>query len=321
MTQATETRTTYCPSCGEVAGSADRFCRACGHGLDADIEPSAPVGDPGGPEGHSSAEGPPRHRGRWLAVAAIVIAALVAAAVVVITSGTFRSAKAGPTRAVLAAQRLQRSRTRLLPQLRASASQRTAFFVSERTFLSAMADAKDKVRRYQRQVAANAAESKRITEINQPAMDACSTEPVPCPDPTYPTDPPAPDVSGDVSRLRHASARLNSLHAQVLNVSPQPELKVIYTQFQTAIEDLASDATANADTLTKAVTPPDPNAETYGTVDASQIKTLHGESAIPAIRQMNDALVRELRQLRLAVGDYDVPGGSDADPSDHSTLA
>jgi hypothetical protein len=322
MSEVTQDTTGYCPSCGTSVGEADRFCRACGQGLDPHAASSIPLADGIATDSDGSAQRAPARRSRrWAAVAAVTIVALVAAGVALIATGTFQTAKAGPTKAQVVAQRLERTRARLLPQLRDAASQRTAFFVSERTFLSAMADSRGKVHRYLRQVAANAAESKRITEINQPAMDACTTQPVPCPDPTYPTDPPAPDVSGDVHRLRNASSRLNVLHAQVLNVTPQPELKVMYTQFQAAIEALVSDVTANADTLTKAVTPPDANQETSGGVDASQINTLRDESAIPAIRQMNNALVREIHQLKLAIAEYDVPGGSDADPSDHSTLA
>jgi hypothetical protein len=320
MTEVTEDTTGYCPSCGASAGAADRYCRACGQGLDARTESSAPMANGAATKSDSTAERAPRRSRRWVAVGAVSIVALAAAGVALITTGTFQTSESGPTHAQVVAHRLERTRARLLPQLRDAASQRTAFFVSERMFLGAMADAKGKVRRYLRQVAANAAESKRITEINQPAMDACASQPVPCPDPTYPTDPPAPDVSGNVRRLRNTSSRLNALHAQVLNVTAQPELKVMYTQFQAAIEALASDATANADTLTKAVTPADSNQETSGSVDASQIDTLRDESAVPAIRQMNHALVREIHQLKLAISDYDVPGGSDADPSDHSTL-
>jgi hypothetical protein len=212
-------------------------------------------------------------------------------------------------------------RKRVIPQFQQVMRERTSFLVAERLFLSAMDDATTRVRRYQKQVAANAAESKRISEINQPGFDACSNYNVPCPNPTYPTDPAAPDVSADVRKLRKAGRRLNSLHAQVLNATPEPQLKVLYTQFQAAIEALAADASANADTLTKAVTPPDANVgESTGGVDASQIKTLHDESAIPAVRQMNQAAVRSIRLLKLVVRDYDVPGGIDADPDDHSNL-
>jgi hypothetical protein len=187
-----------------------------------------------------------------------------------------------------------------------------------------MSDARAKIRQYRRQHRAVQAETKRIDEINQPGWDACTQyTDVQCPSPRYPDQPTVPDVSTDIRRLHSASKRLDVLHASILNVGAPPQLKVFFAQLATAVDALNSDATYNADTLTKGITPPDSAPQTEGDsskgyMDDAQVNTLHDEQALPAVKEMNRAAMAAIGLLRLQVSEYDLPGGNDLDPGDHS---
>ena len=139
---------------------------------------------------------------------------------------------------------------------------------------------------------------------------------MPCPNPTYPSSPTAPSVQSDVSALRGAVSELATLNARLLAVTPQPELKVFYAQLGAAISSLSTDAQYNANTLSEAATEPS-NGNT-GSVDEKKASTLHAETGLPSVRLMNQEAVQLMHLLRLEISQYDVPGGTDANPADHS---
>jgi hypothetical protein len=91
---------------------------------------------------------------------------------------------------------------------------------------------------------------------------------------------------------------------------------VFYAQLQAAISSLSTDAQYNANTLGEAVTEPT-NGGT-GFVDEKKVSTLHAENGLPSVRLMNQQAVQLIHLLQLEISQYDVPGGSDANPSDHS---
>lgn len=126
----------------------------------------------------------------------------------------------------------------------------------------------------------------------------------------------APNVQDDINGLHTAASDASSLNAQVLAATPQPELKVFYAQLQAAITALATDAQYNGTTLSEAVTVPE-NGGT-GNVEEKKASTLRAETGLPSVRLMNAEALKLLRQLHLEISQYDVPGGNDANPSDHS---
>lgn len=306
----------FCPQCGESANDADRFCRSCGHslpGASGDGMPWAhPIASPdaGIPPDQRSPLVRPLVLGTLLLLAVAIAGVLATGA---LHSGESKPAAPDPHRVLV---------SRLSQPFKEAMDQRASLFVAERDFRSAMSEARSKIRSYQRTVAANKRETKRISDANQPGFDLCQQfNNVPCPSPTYPTDPTVPDVTADVDHLRGVASHLTSLSSDVLAVSPQRELKLFYSQLQAAVTAITADATHNADTLTQAITPPESGGEnSTGFMNNEQIKTLRREEALPAIRQMNRAAVRLIRLLGRPLANYDVPGGTDQDPSDHSGL-
>jgi hypothetical protein len=304
-----------CSSCGTIVGTADRFCPSCGapqtHGTHRDhptraVQPESP---------------PARTKRTWLLLIATVVALLGAAAGVVALSGALTDDGKSAVEKRQSAQRAKSraTRARVLPAFGTAMQSREQLFAAERHFVTGMAGARSKLRDYRKQSAAVAAQTQTIDAATAAQFDACIADlEVACPAPNYPNPPPAPDLTGEIKQLRAASTGLESLHADVLSVTPEPELKVLYAQLVQAATTLNADATYNADTLTQAVTPAG-SAEGTGLVEYAKVKTLHKENALPAIRHMNDAAVRVIGMLKLRRSAYDVPGGRDVDPSDHST--
>lgn len=212
-------------------------------------------------------------------------------------------------------------RARLSAPLQELIGFRTTFFIGERSFIGAMGDANSKLRDYHRQSQSVADETKQINDANSSQQNACAQpgSVVACPNPTYPNPISAPDLTSDVGKLRSVVSRLSSLKASVLAVTPASDLREVYAQLSQAIDQLSTDANYNADTLTKGVVKPDPNSQgSVGSVDDAQVATLHKEQALPAVRLMNTATVTVINGLQLPLTNYDVPGGTDADPLDHS---
>ena len=238
-------------------------------------------------------------------VAAGAVLVLAAVAVGLIVGGVFDSDPA-PTaaekRAVVVVQ-LKRPFDQAMRQ-------RATLLVAERDYLAATRDARRIMRRYQKQADQVIASNKRVEEANQPLYDAWSNGNVACPNPTYATAPSVPDVGDQVDKLRATARMLGELNAQVLAVQPKPALRTFYAQLESATQSLEQDATYNGDTLSKAVTPGKPGEgdSNQGNVDASQLKTLHGETALPAIQQLNRQALNVIRLLGLSIPAYDVPG-------------
>ena len=79
---------------------------------------------------------------------------------------------------------------------------------------------------------------------------------------------------------------------------------------------MSTDAQYNANTLSEAVT--EPSNGSTGSVDEKKASTLHAETGLPSVRLMNQQAVQLIHLLQLEIGQYDVPGGTDANPADHN---
>ena len=318
-----ETSAGPCPSCNAQTEPGDRFCRSCGtslahHGASVGAAPSE-VHRAAPPSGGST-DGPRTGIGRqrWLVAGCIVAAALVVAAIAVLTLGGSSSHPSAARRQANVVRAFAALKARLYPPFQVAMEQRTRFFVAEAGFLGATRDATAKLHKYKSENQKVEEETKQINNANSGLEKACR-EPgssVPCPNPTYPPSPTAPSVQSDVSTLHGAGSELATLNAQVLAVTPQPELKVFYAQLGAAINSLSTDAQYNANTLSEAVT--EPSNGSTGYVDEKKASTLHAETGLPSVRLMNQQAVQLIHLLQLEISQYDVPGGTDANPADHS---
>jgi zinc-ribbon domain len=311
---------TFCPSCGTKRGPADRFCSACGASLSVGDDDPAEQGATSEQAQQTLTGSPASSHKRLLAIGGLAAAVIaVAVVVVVLVLGVF----SGPS----AAQRHQSAtaalRARLLTPFQNAMQQRTKFFTDERSFVAAMSDANQKIGTYKERKQSVETQDKQIEASDSAQQSACSSiySSVPCPSPTYPKAPSAPEVHGDISKLRSVVSHLTGLKAEVLAVSPPPEMKVLFAQFESAITTLLSNAQADADTLQQGITEPEPGKESTGSVEEQKIGTLQPDQAVPAIRIMNREAVSLINQMGLPIGQYDVPGGTDIDPTDHSTAS
>jgi hypothetical protein len=279
------------------------------------VQGSVPQQEAGAAEPNGSGR-----RNRWLAIGAIAALVVAVAVVAAVTLGG-KSNSAAAKRAH--AETVQRQafvalKTRLYGPLQAAMGQRTKFFVAEASFLNATRDASAKLHKYKSENQKVEEEDKQINNANSGLEKACR-EPgssLPCPNASYPSPPTAPSVQADVAALRNAASELSSLNAQVLAVTPQPELKVFYAQLGAAINSLSTDTQYNANTLSESVTEPTNGGN--GFVEEKKASTLHSETGLPSVRLMNQQAVQMIHMLQLEIGQYDVPGGTDANPSDHS---
>ena len=198
--------------------------------------------------------------------------------------------------------------------------QRNQLLLAQAKYQSAMVTSRKTVQRYFTSSAAYDAEVKRIDIANQPLYDACQAaySNISCPSPTYPDSPKAPSVSDEVSQLRKVSNATEALGAKIRSTDPPDSLKAFYSQLTSAVDKLQEDATYNADTLTKAVTPA--KGEATGSVDKPAIATLKSQRVSPSIRALNAQAVEEIKRLGLQLSDFDVPGGTDSNPDDASAI-
>jgi hypothetical protein len=323
----------WCPSCGSAVELEDSFCRSCGRALGASPSATAPRHEqdeadvPEAVASHQIAadQGSGRsRRNRWLVAGAIVILVVAIAAVAVVTLSKSQispeaSAAAKQRRAEIAQrQAFVALKARLYGPFTAAMGQRTKFFIAEASFLDATRDANTKVKKYQAESQKVEAEDKQIQNANSGLESACR-EPyssVPCPNPTYPEAPSAPAVKEDVANLHRAVTDLSSLNAEVLAGTPQPELRTFYAQMQAAITALTTDAQANANILSEGVT--EPTNGSHGYLEEKKLATIHPENGLPSVKLMNHQAVALIRMLHLDITQYDVPGGTDVNPTDHS---
>ena len=316
----------HCTKCGTEAEHDDFFCRSCGARLaeqptaaapDPDTSEQPPVADDA-PDAAATASAPtddpvsPRRGLRYLVAGGIGLVVLLA---VLLATGVIGGSNSEEEQQAALVARLREP-------FQDAMKSRDTLLLAEREFLSANTDSRAALRRYQRRAAEVRDANKRISDANEPLFDACANGSVACPNPTYEDMPNVPDVGSSIKELRSAATRLGKLNATVLSITPAEELKRFYPQLTSAIRSLQEDATYNADTLTKAVNPGEPaqGEGEGGYVDRAQTKTLRDESALPAIRELNAEALAVVRKLELPVSNYDVPGGTDRDPADHSTL-
>jgi hypothetical protein len=255
-------------------------------------------------------------------VPAVLVAVLIAAgAIAAITLGKSGSKTTARAQQANAQQRAFTAlNTRLAGPFKAAMGQRTKFFIAEADFLGATRDANAKIGKYKNEEAKIEAEDKQIQNANSGLESACRApeSTIPCPNPTYPEPASAPSVQGDISILHHAVSQLSSLNAEVLAVTPQPELRIFYAQLQAAGTALSSDAQANANILGESVTEPSNGSRGY--IEEKKVGTIHGESGLPSVKLLNQQAVSVIQLLRLELGQYDVPSGTDSNPADHSNV-
>jgi hypothetical protein len=293
----------FCPHCGVPTDETDRFCRNCGFAL---VDTRGAVADE---------PSPGRRRRRGLLVGSLVFLVLLAAlALAVGLSGVLDDSDEEAAREAARASAQQKR------ALDAEMRLRDRFFTTERAYRAAMASANGKARNYRKTFEETEAETERIEAEFEDEFDECARDiDVECPDPTYPEFPEAPDVSADTKKLRAAAADFEELRATALTVSPRPELRALHTQLLEATQLLGDDANHNADVFDEAISEVPTEGEGGGDVNQGKLKTLRQRSGLPAIREMNRAAVDAIKRLKLPLGEYDVPGGRDLDPSDHST--
>ena len=299
--------TQFCPKCGAPVGADDAFCRKCGASL---VDAAADVEETGRRGRFASL----RRRNVLLAILGVALLIGVGSAVAAFTladDGASASEEEEARHAALVA--------RLQDPFQQIMQRRDTFFVSERGYLAAMRDAQRLVRKYLARSDAVDAEIRRIDNAAEPQRQLCIDYPdyYPCPEPDYPEYPTVPEVDSQVERLRAASRQMDQLRADLLTIDPPSELKILHAQLLAAIDALKADATHNADIFTEAVG--STGFEGSGGVDRVKIRTLRGETALPAIRQVNRAALAIITLLGLSASDYDVPGGRDLDPADHSS--
>jgi hypothetical protein len=313
----------FCPACGAGVAEEDRFCRGCGRPLEDDPHDAAtgtaPMDTNAVPAQETDGGRPSRSR-RLVIAGTLLIVAIVVVAIAVIALGKSSSkVSAEITRAHAAERAYAALKSRLYGPFTVAMGQRTKFFIAEANFLNATRDANAKIKKYDGESKAVEAEDKQISNANSGLESACRApeSSVPCPNPTYPEPPTAPSVASDVATLHHAAAELSSLKAEVLSVSPQPELQGFYAQLQAAITSLATDAEANANILSEGVT--EASGGSKGYIEEKKLSTIHPETGLPSVRLLNRDAVALINTLHLEIGQYDVPGGTDVNPADHST--
>lgn len=304
-----EDGTTFCPRCGAGAQAGDGFCRRCGMRLDADIAPEPLAADL--PPSRGS-----RRRNILLGLAALLLLALIAGAAAVVY--WTNQAEDEPTAAELALARQEERERRLRPPFTTAMEGRDRLFLLERQYLAAMKDAQERISKFRKRLNEYNAEVKQIDNSVAAQRQACQQYyDVPCPDVSYPNYPEAPDVSTSTTSLRSVANRLNDFRADLVSVTPPEDLRVFYAQMSAAVESLRTDANHNADVLTEA-TGVQSEGEGGGGLNFTEIAKLRGESALSAIKRLNREAIRLIKDLRLQLRSFDVRGGRDIDPGDHS---
>lgn len=303
----------FCPKCGSAVGATDIFCRRCGASLqEADPIAAADEGD-----ATPRRRGLRRLRDTKVLVAVVAFVALLGAGAAV-AAFTLVGQSDEPTAAESAQAEVEAHRARLLTPFQEAMQMRARFFSAERQYIDAMADARRSIRNYQRRQAQVRRETLEIQRANEAQFELCRAYvEVECPDPTYPDSPQVPDLDGSVEKLRAAARRLDQIKADLVTFERPDELGVFSAQLLASVEALNEDATHNADVLVEAVSSSFEGGEF---LDSTKLKTLRAETALPSIRQMNRAAVQVIRLLGLKLTDYDVPGGRDAEPGDHSNV-
>lgn len=318
MTDAVDS---FCPHCGTEHQPEDSFCRGCGAKLEPTTATAAARSSTGTPSAarESSAAGADAleatreavDRKRWVLPAAIFGLMLVGVLAVLAIGGVF----SGPDDSE---GQLSSERKEVRPALVAFMTRRDELFKLQRRYIRVMSDANEKLDDYKREDRTYKAENKRIEEEFADEFDQCAKiADLPCPTPDYPDPPKVPSVAKQARALRSVSDDLGALTAQVQSQTPSKELQVAETQLLSATEKLSDEASHNADVLDEAVTAAQGND--VGAVNRGKLRTIRALTALPAIKQMNRALIILIDRLRLPRTQYDVPGGRDLDDTDSST--
>jgi hypothetical protein len=281
----------FCPQCGKPTHRDDRFCRQCG----AKLSEAA--------NGDTAVATTPRRWRRPLMLGGATLAAIGAALAVLLVTGVL-----GGSEGVDPATR---------QAFQSEMKDRDALFKVERQYLTALRDARRKLSAYNADKREYDAENKRIQEEFADEFDACARfTDVPCPDPDYPDAPKVPTFGPETREMRAVEAELAEMRARLGAATPRPRLRLFHEQLEGATESLRTEAEHNADVLDEAVTPPE--GESAGELDARKIRTLRKDVALPPIKQLNRTAQRLIREFQLDPSSYDVPGGRDFDPNDHS---
>jgi hypothetical protein len=299
----------FCPRCGEATDAADRFCRSCGADLNAPVDAGQRDADKTGVEPPLPETSPERSVGRRI-LAALGLLLLVGAVAVGVLLATGALTGGSDQDDVAIDPAAERAFTREM-------AFRDEFYKAERAYLQPLEQANGELHRYQRKDRSYTAETKRIEEEFADEFDACLRfAAVPCPEPTYPTAPEVPNFGQETKQMRAASQQFGELRAQLNSIQPRYGISALHTQLLAAIEAMQAEIDHNADVFDEAAQAP--GEDVSGGLDKGKLKTLRRETALPSIRQMNQAALRATRRFRQALRTYDLPGGRDLDPDDHS---
>jgi hypothetical protein len=295
----------FCPQCGEATTADDRFCRNCG----APLRPRGQAQSH--PSGSPSSDGASTRRGALRPILGGLALLLIAGGVavgVLFATGVLETGgedhRSGPSAAAVRA-------------VAREMELRDEFYKAERAYLQALGSATTALKTYRRQDREFRATTKRIEEEFADEFDECFRfAAVPCPEPDYPDPPKVPDFDTQTREMRSASQDFAELQAELTAIKARPVIAALHIQLLSAVEAAKSEVDHNADVFDEAVQTP--GEEMSGGIDRGKIKTLRRETALPAIRQMNLAAVRAVRRVGRSLRSYDLPGGRDLDPDDHS---
>ncbi|GLY28196.1 hypothetical protein [Kineosporia sp. NBRC 101731] len=251
-----------------------------------------------------------RRRGVWVAGIGLVV-------VTGLGLGAFRLTGALGTDLTPAQQQaseLERSQAELLPQLEVLMEARAAFFSGERRYLPAMKRVRAAIQTYNRRLAGVEREIDEISRANAARLRGCHNR---CPDLDYPAYPRLPDLSPEVADLQRVATRMTQLHDQLLTVRGTAGIQMSYGELLSAVDLLGQDAKDNLVTLHE-MRYPSRDGIYAGGAASLRIEALNGNNSLPVVRQMNTHLVRLLERSQLPVASYDLPGGRDKYPGDHS---
>jgi Bacterial SH3 domain len=257
----------------------------------------------------------------WIAASAAGLGVLVLVLVIALVAGSGSGGSSKPTAEEQRA-RVTALRKRLGAPFASAMQARDKFFAQEAQFITFINSAQGKLASYAVALNQYNNTSQQLAAANNAAYQICIANGGFYCSSGYsaPTPPIVPDVASEVQQLRQAATLTQQLQAVLGSAKVPSELNVVATQLQSAVGALATEANHDADILTEAVVEPNPAQSISGSVDAQRATEIRTDDALPPIGQMNVAALNTIKLLKLDITQYDIAGGHDTNPNDHSQL-
>jgi Bacterial SH3 domain/zinc-ribbon domain len=257
----------------------------------------------------------------WIAAGAAGLGVLVLILVIVLVAGSGGGGSSKPTAEEKRA-RVTALRKRLGAPFTSVMQARDKFFAQEAQFVTFIKSAQGKLSSYASALDQYNNTSQQLAAANNAAYQICIANGGFYCSSGYsaPTPPIVSDVAGEVQQLRQEATLTQQLQAELGSAKVPSELNVVATQLQSAVGALAGEANHDADILTEAVVEPNPAQSISGSVDAQRATEIRTDDALPPIGQMNVAALNTIKLLKLDITQYDIAGGHDTNPNDHSQL-